>query len=85
MYGKISLIRGMLFSGIYTLFPPIDFNCVCRCLSRWLSRGNRLVCKHKHIQFGSLTTKTTGLCIAGEISYFMRWHHDTASNVSQAD
>ena len=27
-------------TGIYTLFPPVDFNCVC-CQSRWLSRGNR--------------------------------------------
>ena len=27
--------------GIYTLFPPVDFNCVCCCQSHWLSRGNR--------------------------------------------
>ena len=30
-------------TGIYTLFPPIDFVCVCYCQSRWLSRGNRCV------------------------------------------
>ena len=28
---------------IYTLFPPVDFNWVCCCQSRWLSRSNRFV------------------------------------------
>ena len=28
-------------TGIYNLFPPVDFNCVCCCQSRWLSRGIR--------------------------------------------
>ena len=38
----ISLIGGKLFPDryLYTMFPPIDFNCVCCCQSRWLSQGN---------------------------------------------
>ena len=28
--------------GIYNIFPPVDFNCVC-CQSRWFSLGNRYV------------------------------------------
>ena len=23
------------------VFPPVDFNCVCCCKSRWLPLGNR--------------------------------------------
>ena len=29
--------------GIYTLFLPVDFNCVCCGQSRWLPRGNRCI------------------------------------------
>ena len=39
---RISLIRGKCSqTGIYTLFPPVNFNCACCCPLRWLSRGNR--------------------------------------------
>ena len=29
-------------TGIYTIFLPVDFNCVCCCQSPWFSLGNRL-------------------------------------------
>ena len=38
----ISLISGKLFPDryLYTIFPPVDFNCVCCYQSRWLPQGN---------------------------------------------
>ena len=40
---RIGLIRGKLFPDrIYTLFPPVDFKCICYQL-RWLSQGIQCV------------------------------------------
>ena len=45
-----NLPRITLFqTSIYTILPPVDFNCVCCCQLRWLSRGNR--CAERHIRF----------------------------------
>ena len=38
--------------GIYTLFPPVHFNCVCCCQTRWLCPGTRCVkeVRNKHFR-----------------------------------
>ena len=45
-HGSVWSVASCSRSGIYTLFPPVDFNCVCCCQSRWLSRGIR--CANVH-------------------------------------
>ena len=53
---RISLIRGKLFTDRYLhTFPPVDFNCVYCCQSRWLSRGDR--CDHSVISLFIQTGK----------------------------
>ena len=49
---RIKLIRGKLFPDrYYTLFPPVDFSCVCCCQSCWLSRGYRCDLRRYHLSY----------------------------------
>ena len=72
-------------TGIYTLLPPVDFNCVCYCQLLWLSRCIKSQKLHVLYLSDLINTETTNHIVSQKLHVLYLMDGRTAPRTAAMD